>query len=120
MLIIETGLKISLIVKSILDGDSELNDLGVVVGCFTNCRESGLTFKMFVGKNSFTWCIYEHRNSDSIIINGKEGYISSNGDLPYMAEDKYTYIKSFNFGEYEETANFLKSEIITFHRNSKE
>ena len=67
---IENGLEISLKVLEELKKHKLNKD--VTIGTFTNCRECGLTFRVFGKEKSFTWCVYEHRNSDEIIINGKQ------------------------------------------------
>lgn len=112
----EEGLLISEIIYNLVR--DELNyfnsNAKVLVGSFTNCRECGYTFKVSYRGKRFTWCIYEHRNSDDIIINGKEGYICFNGELPYMGEDKYSYIRSFSYNQYYECAKELSRLIKEF------
>ena len=110
---IENGLEISLKVLDELKKHKLNKD--VTIGTFTNCRECGLTFRVFGKEKSFTWCVYEHRNSDEIIINGKEGYISFNGDLPYNGDSKYSYLHSFNHGEFTECADKLAEIINNFN-----
>lgn len=118
MITLETGLKNSLIVLEHLRNNEDLKDIHIAVGTFTNCRECGLTFRVMSKRaEAFTWCIYEHRNSDNIIINGKEGYITMNGELPYKGDSKYIYIASFNWNQHLECAHKLAELIIKF--NSK-
>jgi hypothetical protein len=120
MITLESGLKNSFIVLEFLRDNPELKDISVSIGAFTNCRECGLTFKVMERKDckTFTWCIYEHRNSDSIIINGKKGYISMSGDLPYKSDSKWDCIKSFDYNQHYECANFLAEEIVKFHKEN--
>jgi hypothetical protein len=124
MIHVSKGLKNSLIVLEHLRNHEELNKLcDISVGAFTNCRENGLTF-ILTGINDdsgnylrgdihtgasvvFTYCIYEHRNSDSIIINGKEGYVTNNGELPYAGETKSDYLAEFPCNAHTETADKL-------------
>lgn len=117
MISISNGLKNSMVVLELLRNNEELKDVEVDVGAFTNCREVGLTFKIMNGNDSFTWCVYEHRNSDQIIVNGKEGYINLCGDLPYKSDDKYDYLNSFDCGQYERCAKYLADEFIHFVKN---
>jgi hypothetical protein len=119
MLNLGRGLKNSLIVMELLRDDDDLRDVYVSVGAFTNCREVGLTFAApnTLG-NFFTWCIYEHRNSDQIIVNGRPGLVSWNGVLPYKADDKYDVIKSFGWGQFQDAADFLKREILEWSKKS--
>lgn len=124
MISVSQGLKNSLIVLEHLRNNEELNKLcDISVGAFTNCRENGLTFILsgvyddsgnyfrgdfHTGQNVvFTYCVYEHRNSDSIIINGKEGYITMNGELPYAGETKFDYLAEFPCHGHTETADKL-------------
>ena len=114
MIVLAKGLQISTKILNILKKDKEFaKKYDIYVGCFTNCREVGHTF--IVESNDpggfFTFCVYEHRNSDSIIINGKPGYITTLGDLPYMADSKYIYIDSFGPDEIFEAAETLKDLI---------
>ena len=66
--------------------------LAVNVSSFNNGREYGLVYTVDTpsgDKRSFS--VYEHRNSDSIIINGKTNW-NKNEDLPYAADSKNIYI----------------------------
>ena len=62
----------------------------IYVNTLQNGRETGLTFIVERKNNNveqkdfFTFCVYEHRNSDEIIINGKEGFLSY--ELPYISK----------------------------------
>ena len=68
---------------------------------------------------TFTFCTYEHRNSDSIIINGKKGYISIAGNLPYKSDNKYEYLDSFAFDQHYQAANRLYALILIFFGQNK-
>lgn len=123
MVTLSKGLINSLIVLEFIRNNKELRNYDINVGTFTNCREVGLTFIIsgYTDKNGkyhlikpFTYCIYEHRNSDEIIINGKEGYISLNGDLPYNGDSKYSYIAAFEYNQHYE-CSFKLSELIKNH-----
>ncbi len=123
MVQLTAGLKNSLLVLELLRYDQGFNQkYEVAVGCFTNCREVGLTFTLIgaygednkyqsMSTDCFTFCVYEHRNSDEIIINGKSGYVSLNGDLPYGGETKYDYLAAFSYNQHYEAAEKLKELI---------
>lgn len=117
MIHISNGLKNSLVVLELMRGMDCLSDVDVHVGTFTNCRENGLTFMVFSGRDCFTWCVYEDRSSDSIIVNGKPGFISLNGDLPY-ANDSSSGLASFEYNEHMKCAEFLAKEIKEFHNKN--
>lgn len=134
MIQISAGLKNSLIILEHLRGNEELNKLcEISIRTFTNCRECGLTFILTGittddGKDiswipgspmdlNFTWCVYEHRNTDSIIINGKEGYISMNGELPYAGESKSEYLAEYRYNQHFDAAEKL-AELILLRREN--
>ncbi len=116
------GLQIGLTILELLRSHDKLSRYEIDVGTFTNCREVGLTFHCSMAYQDgelkdfggFTWCVYEHRNSDEIIINGKKGHISLNGDLPYKADSKYEYLGKFSWGQYDECAEALATLIIEY------
>ena len=114
---IPAGLKISVEILKRLKKRKELFAYEIMVGCFTNCREVGLTFYPIYlnGRmldESKTFCIYEHRNSDQIIINGKEGYITGSGELPYMSDSKWDYLASAECENYDVATDLLVREIL--------
>ena len=116
MITLSMGLKNSIIVLEHLRNMEEPEDTPISIGTFTNCRECGYTFLVMNEKGkAFTWCIYEHRNSDSIIINGKKGYVSLNGDLPYIGKTSSDCIASFDWNEHWECADKLKELIKEFY-----
>ncbi len=115
------GLRNSIVVAELLPEALRCTDRkghefeAVFIGCFTNCRECGYTFMCHASNcKSFTFCVYEHRNSDGIVINGKEGCISNSGDLPYTSDSKWDDLSSFNCGEYHATARKLAELINKF------
>ena len=126
MIYLSSGIKNSLVVLEHLRNNSELNQLcEISVGAFTNCREVGFTFSV-LGYNDddgklipgsvddlFTYCVYEHRNTDDIIINGKSGLINMNGDLPYKGGSKDDYIAAFSWHEHYKCAEKLADLILT-------
>lgn len=119
MISISKGLTNSLIVLEFLRNNEEIQNIHISVGTFTNCRECGLTFMVmsathegeYVNVPPFTWCIYEHRNSDQIIINGVNRYVSLNGDLPFKADSKSIYLYSFKYNQHMEAADQLATCI---------
>ena len=113
MITLKSGLKHSLLVLEHLRNNEDLKNTTVDVGCFSNCRECGLTFIVPNAKYEYkTFCVYEHRNVDSIIINGKEGYVNISGDLPYVSDNKNDYIGEFEYGNHQECAENLAKLIL--------
>jgi hypothetical protein len=121
MITIDEGLKYSLKILKYLRKNKNIKKIPIYIGTFTNCREQGLTFRVSLNNScdAFTWCVYQHRNSDDIIINGKEGFITMNGDLPYSGDSSHTYLASFRYDKFEECANKLAKMIITFWKTDK-
>lgn len=122
------GLIVSHIIATILGGNSKLNqvldeiDTEVYISALQNGREQGYMYSVRRPKTDsfFTWCTYEHRNSDEIILNGREGYYSMGGQYPYKSDNKSDCIASFLYDEYDRAANALADEIISFLQEKKE
>ena len=118
----DEGIAISQIIVNILQRNTTLDetlektDSNVYITSMQNCREQGFAYWVYGNrsKKSFTWCTYQHRNSDSIIVNGKEGMLTNSGDLPYTSNDKHIYLSGFSYSEYEKAADFLANQIIDF------
>ena len=114
------GIAISQIIVEIMRLDTEfevfMNEYKTYVAIYAlqNMREQGFQYTVFGKKKMFTWCTYEHRNSDSIIVNGKEGLHNGSGELPYKSDDKFEYLSSFGPGEYQKAADFLMTQITNF------
>ena len=121
MIKLAMGLKKSLMVLEYLRGEDQLQDLGVFVRSFMNGRECGLTFTVQKKDytKSFTWCVYEHRNCDLIVVNGKENWEAANGELPYMADSDSLYLKGFAYNQYEECADYLAKEFLNYVNNKR-
>lgn len=72
-------------------------------GVFDNCREHGLTV---TGAGGWTFCFYEHRNSDQIHIEGcPTGEMESYG--PYGGADKYDTLFCTKWMDYDGAAAAL-------------
>ena len=78
-------------------------DFQVEVGKFDNCREYGNTYRVLNAKQDYTFCVYEHRNSDQICINGcPTEEIKIYG--PYTDGSKYDYHYSVSYDEHYRAA----------------
>jgi hypothetical protein len=119
MITLSKGLSISLQILEQLRNDEDLINYTVTVKTLTNARECGLVFIVngcikdgkYECFKPFTFCTYEHRNSDNIIINGLEGYHDNNGSLPYKGKSKYEYIAEFSYNQVYEAAEALTKLI---------
>ena len=104
------------VIKSILKHLISLDDddLIIEIGTFDNCREYGNTYRAIGADQDYTFCVYEHRNSDAIYINGcHTDEIKSYG--PYSGDDKWFSHASFRYDEHYKAAQklmcFLKEAI---------
>jgi hypothetical protein len=138
------GLLISEIVSRILENillysvraNEEVTET-LSIGTFQNGREEGYTYtvsrweettknalseeaqkKLEEIHSTFTWCTYEHRNSDNIIVNGRGGRLMPD-ELPYIGESKYDYLGSFRYDEYGKAAQLLADQILDFLQYGK-
>lgn len=77
---------------------------------FDNCRESGYMYRVIGAEQDITFSVYEHRNSDEIIINGcltenVQSYGAYNGD------SKWDYLNSFSYDQHYKTADQLSKHL---------
>lgn len=110
------GIEISMEILKRLREREEIKMFDIYIGTFTNCREVWYTY--MINHKSSTWehrvktfCTYEHRNSDKIIINWRDWYISMSWDLPY-AWDKYDYLGAAPYQDYDGATDILVREIL--------
>lgn len=83
--------------------ERELNDAlkeypvnSVSVSAFYNSREWGNAYTVVDPEgNTRTFSVYEHRNTDSIIVNGKKNWDPNEG-LPYAADNKNGFFAEFH------------------------
>lgn len=122
MIEVAEGLKHSFRILNLLKRDKDLKSIEIYVRCFMNCRECGLTFTIYPKSNrleSKTFCIYEHRNSDEIIINSKVGWGGFSDQLPYKGESKYEYDVAFRYNEHEKCYLWLREKILKLVKGGK-
>jgi len=112
MVLLNEGLNVSLKIFVLIKKDKDLKKCRICVSCFQNGREMGLTFTNLDSNSEMTYCVYEHRNSDDIIINGKKNWTGFAGDLPYIGKTKYDYIASFRAGQINECFLKLKELLL--------
>lgn len=76
------------------------------VSNFENGREFGLAYTVIDPEgNSRTFSVYEHRNSDSIIINGKTNW--SRDEIPLAADSAHKFFAEFAPGDRKQAADAL-------------
>lgn len=80
----------------------------VYVDSFVNGREYGNVYSVAMPDgDTMSFSVYEHRNSDSIIINGKRNWDKGSDELPYAADSKYQYFAEVECENYREAADML-------------
>lgn len=77
---------------------------------FDNCRESGYMYRVLGSKQDITFSVYEHRNSDDIIING----CFTKDVQPYGAYngDKWDYLNNFGYDQHYNVASKLSQYLV--------
>lgn len=80
----------------------------VETSTFDNGREWGLVYTVKTPTGTHSFNVYEHRNSDNIIINGIANWDREEAEYgPYGSDSKYSYLWSGNDGENYEAARAL-------------
>lgn len=91
-------------------------DAEVVIGRYENCREQGYVFSLKYKefKQLAHYCVFEHRNSDSICIIKFNGSFINTPTIEDIWKDrkgKYDYDKSFEYGQFNEVADWLIEDM---------
>lgn len=103
-------------------------DAEVVIGRYENCREQGYVFSLkYKEFNQLAhYCVFEHRNSDSICIIKFNGSFINTPTIEDIWKDrkgKYDYDKSFEYGQFNEVADWLiedmKKEISDYKEKNE-
>lgn len=80
----------------------------VSVSSFYNSREYGNAYTVMTPDgDTRTFSVYEHRNTDSIVINGKTNWKGSDVELPYTADSKHEFFAEIPYGERKQAARTL-------------
>ena len=92
--------------------------LNTRVGRYENCREQGYVFSIQVGSEERHYAVYEHRNSDQLIVLIANGLNMNTPSVDFMWKDrgenatKYDYNKSFNWGEITKCGEWIIEDIL--------
>lgn len=91
--------------------DEQSEQLTVAMGVFFNCRENGLVYTVEQPDGAMrSFSVYEHRNSDSIIINGCTDWDGE--QLPYAADSKNGFFAEIACGNYAQAADALTFYLV--------
>lgn len=114
--------------KSCFDSDGQ-DKAVVLVGRYENCREQGyvITLTLNECKPMISYCVYEHRNSDSICVQMFHASCMNTpsiDDVFYGKRDKWDIDKRFDCGNIYDCALFIVQDMATrweeFVRNKHE
>ena len=93
----------------------------IEIGRYENCREQGYVFKFLMfGKNGCVcrnYAVYEHRNSDELIVLISNGTSTNTPNADFMWKDKgenaskYDYDKAFPNGSIVDCGEFILSDM---------
>ena len=113
----------SWVVNGTYNKEGNYNEATFTVGRYENCREQGYVFSLRYKNEQRNYAVYEHRNSDSLIVLVFDD-ITIN--TPYGEEvwgnmkDKYDYTKSFSCGQIMECGDYIIEDAQKFINELKE
>lgn len=95
----------------------------IYVGRYENCREQGYVFTISYKSKYKHYAVYEHRNSDNLIVLINEGFSMNTPSVDFMWEGhmnengettKWDYDKDFGFGEIIQCGDFIAEDMKSF------
>lgn len=93
------------------------SDAHIFVGRYENCREQGYVFSLCYKTKQKHYAVYEHRNSDDIIVLISNKVTTNTPNVDDMWEEKgtdatkYCYDKDFRCGEFEKCAEYIIDDM---------
>jgi hypothetical protein len=91
------------------------------VGRCENCREQGYIFTLTYGaKQLVHFWVYEHRNSDNLIVLISEGFNLNTPSVDFMWKDKgenaskYDYDKEFPYGDIVRCGRWIIDDMLSW------
>lgn len=86
-------------------------NIEIQVGRFENCREQGYVFTLVKNyKQIKHYAVYEHRNSDELIVLIQHGFSINTPDVNFMFgsdRGKFDYDKSFKCGDIVDCGEYI-------------
>lgn len=88
------------------------------VGRYENCREQGYVFSIQFGTEERHYAVYEHRNSDNLIVLISEGLCMDTPGVNFMWKDKgenatkYDYDREFGYGEIVNCGEWIIEDML--------
>ena len=96
----------------------DYDDFTARVGRYENLREEGYVISIRVEDNERHYAVYQHRNSDKLIVLISNGMCMDTPDVDFMWKDKgvnatkYDYDKSFPYGEIVRCGEWIIDDIL--------
>lgn len=113
----------SWVVNGTYNQELHLSEADFMVGRYENCREQGYVFSLrYMGKQR-NYAVYEHRNSDNLIVLVFDGITINTpcGEQVWgNMKDKYDYTKSFSCGQIMECGGYIIEDAQRFINGLKE
>lgn len=97
--------------------ETHRNEGDIYVGRYENCREQGYVFTLSYKGKQRHYAVYEHRNSDDIIVLISNEHSINTPSIKTMWADKpenatkYDYDKAFPVYNFEECVDFLVEDM---------
>jgi hypothetical protein len=98
----------------------EKNETDIYVGRYENCREQGYVVSLCYKGRRINYAIYEHRNSDELIVLKSNCKTTNTPNVDAMWKDKgenaskYDYDKSFSCGDIVLCGNWIINDMKLF------
>ena len=112
----------SWVVNKTYNKEGNYNEAEFMVGRYENCREQGYVFSLRYKNEQRNYAIYEHRNSDNLIVVIFD-LLSINTpcgeDVWGNMEDKYDYPKAFSCGQIVECGDYIIEDAQNFIQSLK-
>ena len=111
------------VVNETYNKEGKYNEAMFTVGRYENCREQGYVFSLRYKNEQRNYAVYEHRNSDSLIV---LVFDKITINTPYgenvwgNMKDKYDYTKAFSYGQIVECGDYIIEDAQQFINELKE
>lgn len=98
----------------------EKDESYIYVGRYENCREQGYVVSLIYKGRRINYAIYEHRNSDELIILKSNCKTTNTPDVNAMWKDKgenpskYDYDKSYSWGDIVLCGDWIINDMKLF------
>ena len=113
----------SWVVNGTYNRELDFTEADFRVGRYENCREQGYVFSLRYMCEQRNYAVYEHRNSDSLIVlvfDGASINTPCREEVWDNMKDKYDYTQSFSCGQIIECGDYIIENAQQFINGLKE